>query len=28
LALGEKDRDKYIAIGEGDNFVIKFQKPR
>ncbi len=28
LALGEKDRDKYIAIGEGDNFVLKFQKPR
>jgi predicted methyltransferase len=28
LAMGEKDRDKYIAIGEGDNFVLKFQKPR
>jgi predicted methyltransferase len=28
LALGEKDRAKYIAIGEGDNFVLKFQKPR
>jgi predicted methyltransferase len=28
LALGEKDRDKYIAIGEGDNMVLKFQKPR
>ena len=28
LALGEKDRAKYIAIGEGDNFVMKFQKPR
>jgi predicted methyltransferase len=28
LALGEKDRDKYLAIGEGDNFVLKFQKPR
>jgi predicted methyltransferase len=27
LALGEKDRAKYIAIGEGDNFVLKFQKP-
>src|SRR5258708_35056105 len=27
LAMGEKDRDKYIAIGEGDNFVLKFQKP-
>jgi predicted methyltransferase len=28
LAMGEKDRDKYIAIGEADNFVLKFQKPR
>ena len=28
LAMGEKDRDKYIAIGEGDNYVLKFQKPR
>ena len=28
LAMGEKDRDKYIAIGEGDNMVLKFQKPR
>jgi predicted methyltransferase len=28
LAMGDKDRDKYIAIGEGDNFVLKFQKPR
>jgi predicted methyltransferase len=28
LALGEKDRAKYLAIGEGDNFVLKFQKPR
>jgi predicted methyltransferase len=27
LILGEKDRDKYLAIGEGDNFVLKFQKP-
>jgi predicted methyltransferase len=27
LAMGEKDRDKYIAIGEGDNMVLKFQKP-
>jgi len=24
----KKDRDKYIAIGEGDNMVLKFQKPR
>jgi predicted methyltransferase len=27
LAQGEKDRAKYIAIGEADNFVLKFQKP-
>jgi hypothetical protein len=25
--MGEKDRAKYIAIGEGDNFVLKFQRP-
>lgn len=28
LAMGETDRAKYMAIGEGDNFVLKFQKPR
>lgn len=28
LTLGEKDRAKYIAIGEADNFVLKFQKPK
>jgi predicted methyltransferase len=28
LAQGEKDRAKYVAIGEADNFVLKFQKPR
>lgn len=28
LAMGDKDREKYIAIGEGDNMVLKFQKPR
>jgi predicted methyltransferase len=28
LSQGEKDRAKYIAIGESDNFVLKFQKPR
>ncbi len=28
LAQGEKDRAKYVAIGESDNFVLKFQKPR
>jgi predicted methyltransferase len=27
LKLGELDRDKYIAIGEADNFVLKFEKP-
>jgi predicted methyltransferase len=27
LALGDKDREKYLAIGEGDNFVLKFRKP-
>jgi predicted methyltransferase len=28
LALGEQDRAKYVAIGEADNFVLKFQKPK
>lgn len=28
LALGDQDRDKYLAIGEADNFVLKFQKPK
>ncbi len=27
LALGDKDRDKYLAIGESDRFLLKFQKP-
>ncbi len=27
LTLGEQDRAKYIAIGEADNFLLKFQKP-
>jgi predicted methyltransferase len=27
LALGEQDREKYAAIGEADNFLLKFQKP-
>ena len=27
FALGDKDRAKYAAIGEGDNFVLKFRKP-
>jgi predicted methyltransferase len=25
--LGDKDREKYAAIGEADNFVLKFRKP-
>lgn len=28
FAMGDKDRAKYAAIGEGDNMVLKFQKPR
>jgi predicted methyltransferase len=28
LALGDQDRAKYEAIGEADNFLLKFQKPR
>lgn len=28
LALGDQDRAKYQAIGEADNFLLKFQKPR
>ncbi len=27
LSQGEKDRDKYLAVGEADNFVLKFRKP-
>jgi predicted methyltransferase len=27
LAEGDKDRDKYLAVGEADNFVLKFRKP-
>ncbi len=27
LTLGNKDREKYLAIGEADNFVLKFRKP-
>jgi predicted methyltransferase len=27
LTLGDKDRDKYLAIGESDNYVLKFRKP-
>jgi predicted methyltransferase len=28
LTLGEQDREKYLAIGEADNFLLKFQKPK
>jgi predicted methyltransferase len=28
LSQGEKDRARYTAIGEADNFVLKFVKPR
>jgi predicted methyltransferase len=28
LSLKDKDRAKYEAIGEADNFVLKFQKPK
>ena len=27
LALGDKDRARYLAIGEADNFVLRFRKP-
>ena len=27
LRLGDQDRAKYEAIGEADNFVLKFRKP-
>jgi predicted methyltransferase len=25
---GDKDREKYAAIGESDRFTLKFRKPR
>jgi predicted methyltransferase len=28
LSQGDKDRDRYLAIGEADNFVLKFRKPK
>ena len=28
LSQGEADRAKYVAIGEADNFVLKFEKPK
>jgi predicted methyltransferase len=27
LRLGDKDREKYLAIGESDRFTLRFQKP-
>jgi predicted methyltransferase len=27
LRLGERDRDRYLAIGESDRFTLKFRKP-
>lgn len=27
LSQGDKDRDRYLAVGEADNFVLKFRKP-
>jgi predicted methyltransferase len=28
LRNGDKDKEKYLAIGEADNFVLKFEKPK
>jgi predicted methyltransferase len=28
LELGDKDKDKYLAIGESDRMTLKFQKPK
>jgi predicted methyltransferase len=28
LSQKDKDRDRYVAVGEADNFVLKFVKPR
>ena len=27
LSQGDKDRERYLAVGEADNFVLKFRKP-
>ena len=27
LSQGDKDKEKYVAVGEADNFVLKFRKP-
>ena len=28
LSQGQKDRARYVAIGEGDNMTLRFEKPR
>jgi len=28
LSQGAKDRDRYVAVGEADNFVLRFEKPK
>jgi predicted methyltransferase len=28
LALGDRDREKYLSVGESDRFTLKFVKPR
>lgn len=28
LSQGDKDRDRYLAIGEADNYVLEFKKPK
>lgn len=28
LSQGAKDRDRYLAVGEADNFVLRFEKPK
>lgn len=28
LSQGAKDRDRYLAVGEADNFVLRFKKPK
>jgi predicted methyltransferase len=28
LSQGDKDRARYLAVGEADNFVLKFEKPK
>jgi predicted methyltransferase len=28
LSQGDKDKEKYLAVGEADNFVLRFRKPK